>query len=38
MVNAIAAALREFGVNPVSLPLSPSRLWETIEAARSTVK
>jgi hypothetical protein len=38
MLNAIAAALGSFGVNPVALPLSPSRLWETLEAARGAVK
>jgi aerobic carbon-monoxide dehydrogenase large subunit len=33
VANAIAAALRDFGVQPCSLPLSPSRLWGLINDA-----
>jgi carbon-monoxide dehydrogenase large subunit len=35
MTNAISNALAGFGVNPTSLPLSPSKLWHMIDAARS---
>jgi aerobic carbon-monoxide dehydrogenase large subunit len=34
LTNAIADALKTFGVNPTSLPLSPSRLWQMIDDAR----
>jgi carbon-monoxide dehydrogenase large subunit len=34
IANAVAAALRPFGIEPCELPLSPSRVWELIEAAR----
>jgi len=33
--NAVAAALRSLAVEPCDLPLSPSRLWHLIEAARA---
>jgi carbon-monoxide dehydrogenase large subunit len=33
IANAVAAALRPFGVEPRELPLSPSRVWEMIEEA-----
>ena len=33
MANAIAAALRDFAVQPNELPLSPPRLWELIARA-----
>jgi aerobic carbon-monoxide dehydrogenase large subunit len=33
IANAVAAALRAFGVEPRELPLSPSRVWELIEKA-----
>jgi carbon-monoxide dehydrogenase large subunit len=32
--NAVAAALAALGVQPRSLPLSPPRLWEMIQAAK----
>jgi aerobic carbon-monoxide dehydrogenase large subunit len=32
--NAIAAALRDFGVEPRDLPITPPRLWQLIEAGR----
>jgi carbon-monoxide dehydrogenase large subunit len=32
--NAIAAALREFGVEPRDLPITPARLWRQIQAGR----
>ncbi|MBC7780323.1 MAG: xanthine dehydrogenase family protein molybdopterin-binding subunit [Proteobacteria bacterium] len=35
LVNAIANALATFGVNPTTLPLSPSRLWHLIDDARA---
>jgi carbon-monoxide dehydrogenase large subunit len=35
IANAVAAALRPLGVEPRELPLSPSKLWEMIAAARA---
>ena len=35
IANAVAAALRPLGVEPRSLPLSPSRLWHLIDARAS---
>jgi carbon-monoxide dehydrogenase large subunit len=35
MANAVASALSSLGVQPRVLPLSPPRVWEMIEAARS---
>jgi aerobic carbon-monoxide dehydrogenase large subunit len=35
MANAIANALSEFGVEPRELPLTPSRIWELVQAGRS---
>jgi carbon-monoxide dehydrogenase large subunit len=32
--NAIAAALRDFAVQPRDLPITPARLWRLIEAGR----
>jgi carbon-monoxide dehydrogenase large subunit len=37
IANAVAAALRSLSVEPTALPLSPSRLWQTIAAARATM-
>jgi carbon-monoxide dehydrogenase large subunit len=34
LLNAITNALAEYGVNPTTLPLSPSRLWHLIESAK----
>ena len=34
MANAIASALRDFGVQPMELPLSPPRIWKLIDDAR----
>jgi hypothetical protein len=34
VANAVAAALAPLGVELRELPLSPSRIWELIEAAR----
>jgi aerobic carbon-monoxide dehydrogenase large subunit len=34
IANAVASALRPFGVEPRELPLSPSRVWEMIEEAQ----
>jgi carbon-monoxide dehydrogenase large subunit len=36
VTNAIAAALRSFGVEPRDLPLSPPRLWELIDSTRNS--
>jgi len=33
MANAVAAALRSFGVEPRELPLSPPRVWQLIQDA-----
>jgi aerobic carbon-monoxide dehydrogenase large subunit len=35
VANAVAAALTSFGVQPRELPLSPPRVWQLIQAARS---
>jgi carbon-monoxide dehydrogenase large subunit len=35
IANAIAAALASLGVEPRELPLSPPRVWELIDAART---
>jgi carbon-monoxide dehydrogenase large subunit len=35
VVNAVANALSSFGVQPKVLPLTPSRVWELIEDART---
>src|SRR5690348_8890257 len=35
VANAVANALGDFGVEPRELPLSPPRVWEMIDAARS---
>jgi carbon-monoxide dehydrogenase large subunit len=32
LANAVAAALRDFGVQPMELPLSPDRVWRLIQA------
>jgi carbon-monoxide dehydrogenase large subunit len=37
MANAVANALSSLGVEPRQLPLSPSYIWELIQAARSGV-
>jgi len=34
MANAVANALNSFGVEPRELPLTPSRIWELVQAAR----
>lgn len=33
VANAVASALRSFGVQPRTLPLSPQRIWELIHSA-----
>jgi carbon-monoxide dehydrogenase large subunit len=33
VANAVAAALRPFGVEPCELPLTPPRVWEMIRRA-----
>jgi aerobic carbon-monoxide dehydrogenase large subunit len=38
IANAVAAALGSLGVQPRELPLSPSRVWELIETARSLTR
>jgi carbon-monoxide dehydrogenase large subunit len=35
VANAVAAALASLGVEPRELPLSPPRLWQLIQAAKS---
>jgi carbon-monoxide dehydrogenase large subunit len=34
MANAVANALSSFGVEPRELPLTPTRIWEMVEAGR----
>jgi aerobic carbon-monoxide dehydrogenase large subunit len=34
MANAVANALREFGVEPRELPLTPQKIWEMVQAGR----
>ena len=34
MANAVANALRDFGVEPRELPLSPPKIWEMVQAGR----
>jgi len=34
IANAVASALASLSVRPRELPLSPSRIWELIDAAR----
>jgi aerobic carbon-monoxide dehydrogenase large subunit len=38
MANAVANALSELGVQPRELPLTPTRIWELVQAARSNKK
>jgi CO/xanthine dehydrogenase Mo-binding subunit len=37
IANAVSDALAPIGVRISELPMSPSRLWELIEAARKSV-
>ena len=34
IANAVANALSSLGAEPCVLPLSPSRVWELVQAAR----
>src|SRR5207247_2743879 len=34
MANAVANALSAFGAQPRELPLTPTRIWELVQAAR----
>jgi len=38
MANAIADALSEFDVEPRELPLTPSRIWELVQAGKESKK
>jgi aerobic carbon-monoxide dehydrogenase large subunit len=38
MANAVANALSALGVQPRELPLTPTRIWELVQAARSNRK
>jgi aerobic carbon-monoxide dehydrogenase large subunit len=38
MANAVANALSALGVQPRELPLTPTRIWELVQAARSDKK
>jgi carbon-monoxide dehydrogenase large subunit len=38
MANAIADALRDLGVEPRELPLTPSRIWELVQAGRNSAQ
>ena len=33
VANAVASALRDFGVRPNHMPLSPWRIWEMVQGA-----
>jgi carbon-monoxide dehydrogenase large subunit len=35
LANAVAAALRDFNVQPMDLPLSPDRIWRLIQSSHS---
>jgi carbon-monoxide dehydrogenase large subunit len=35
MANAIANALSSFGAEPRELPLTPTRIWEMVQAGRA---
>ncbi len=35
IANAIAAALSDFNIQPMELPLSPDRIWRLIEKTRA---
>jgi carbon-monoxide dehydrogenase large subunit len=35
MINAVADALSEFGVEHVEMPATPERIWRAIRAARA---
>jgi aerobic carbon-monoxide dehydrogenase large subunit len=35
LTNAVASALKSFGIEPRELPLSPPRVWQLIEEARA---
>ena len=34
MANAVANALQSFGVEPRELPLTPTYIWELVQAGR----
>jgi carbon-monoxide dehydrogenase large subunit len=36
LTNAVASALKSFGIEPRELPLSPPRVWQLIEEARKS--
>ena len=36
MANAVANALRAFGVEPRELPLTPQRIWEMVQSGRGS--
>jgi carbon-monoxide dehydrogenase large subunit len=35
IANAVAAALKDFNVQPLELPLSPDRIWRLVQAAKA---
>ena len=35
IANAVAAALKDFNVQPLDLPLSPDRIWRLVQAAKA---
>ena len=37
IANAVANALASFGVEPRELPLTPSRIWQLVQAPRAVV-
>jgi carbon-monoxide dehydrogenase large subunit len=34
MANAVASALATFGAQPRELPLTPTRIWELVQAGK----
>jgi aerobic carbon-monoxide dehydrogenase large subunit len=38
VMNAIVDALSPFGIRDVTMPASPQRVWETIQAAKGASK
>jgi carbon-monoxide dehydrogenase large subunit len=35
MVNAVADALRDYGVTDLDMPLTPGRVWQTMRGGRA---
>ena len=37
VANAVASALRDFGVQPSRMPLNPQRVWELIQNGKKAL-